>query len=101
MQDKSARVGFDWHSLAPVLDKLKEELGELEEAVGDAARASRDAIAEEFGDLLFVIANVARHLKLDLVTALRAAKQKFRRRIAHIEPRLATDGRTPTQSTLA
>ena len=67
MQNKAARVGFDWPSLAPVLDKLKEELAELEAEIAAAGAADRtDAkIEEEFGDLLFVVANVARHLKVD------------------------------------
>ena len=64
--------------------------------------ASRRAkIEEEFGDLLFVMANVARHLKLDPETALRGANDKFRRRFAHIEARLAEDGRTPADSDLS
>jgi ATP diphosphatase len=106
LQDKAARVGFDWPSLAPVLDKVKEELAELEEAV--AARSDpagptplhRAAIEEEFGDLLFAVANVARHLKLDPEAALRAANAKFTRRFHAIEEKLAADGRTPAQSTL-
>jgi ATP diphosphatase len=106
LQDKAARVGFDWPSLTPVLDKLKEELAELEAAVS-ATRAPagagpyRDSIAEEFGDLLFVVANVARHLKIDAEGALRAANQKFVRRFRRIEELLAAEGRTPAQSTLA
>jgi ATP diphosphatase len=60
LQDKAAKVGFDWPSLAPVFDKLKEEFGELEAAM--ASSADRTKIGEEFGDLLFVVANVARHL---------------------------------------
>ena len=98
LQDKAARVGFDWPSLAPVFDKMREELAELEAVTGGDDRAK---IEEEFGDLLFVIANVARHLKLDPETALRGASQKFIRRFAHIEASLAADGRTPAQSNLA
>ena len=101
LQDKAAKVGFDWPSLAPVFDKLKEELAELEEAVAGGAQANRGHIEEEFGDLLFVIANVARHLKLDPEGALRAANQKFTRRFGHVEERLAADGRAPSQATLA
>ena len=98
LQDKAARVGFDWPSLAPVFDKMREELAELEAVTGGDDRAK---IEEEFGDLLFVIANVARHLKLDPETALRGASQKFIRRFADIEASLAADGRTPAQSNLA
>ena len=105
MQDKAAKVGFDWPSLAPVFDKLKEELAELEQAIaaGDREHAAQQAakIGEEFGDLLFVIANVARHLKVDPEAALRSANQKFVRRFERIEELLAAQGRTPAQSTLA
>jgi nucleoside triphosphate diphosphatase len=103
LQDKAARVGFDWPSLVPVFDKLKEELAELEAAVaaGATAGGERDKIEEELGDLLFVIANVARHLKIDPEGALRAANQKFARRFGAIEVKLAERGRTPAQSNLA
>ena len=104
MQDKAAKVGFDWPSLAPVFDKLKEELAELEQAIaaGDREHAANKArIGEEFGDLLFVIANVARHLKVDPEAALRSANQKFVRRFRRIEELLAAQDRTPAQSTLA
>jgi MazG family protein len=108
LQDKAAKVGFDWPSLVPVFDKLKEELAELEQAVAAggrkdvaAAPSDRAKIEEEFGDLLFVVANVARHLKIDPEAALRSANQKFIRRFGRIEDLLAADGRTPAQSTLA
>ncbi len=105
LQNKAAKVGFDWPSLTPVLAKVKEELAELEQALGDdykvASGEDRKAIEEEFGDLMFVLANVARHLKLDPEGALRAANGKFVRRFHHIEARLAESGREPAQSTLA
>ena len=108
LQHKAARVGFDWPSLAPVFDKLREEIGELEQAVTSSAGQARDGeladpskVEEEFGDLLFVAANVARHLGIDPEAALRAANQKFMRRFARIEALLAVAGRTPAQSTLA
>jgi ATP diphosphatase len=97
LQDKAAKVGFDWPSLAPVFDKLKEELGELEAAISTSAS---EKIGEEFGDLLFVVANVARHLEIDPEAALRAANQKFIRRFRRIEELLAAQGRTPAHSTL-
>ena len=105
LQDKAAWVGFDWPTLAPVFDKLKEELGELEQVVGDDSKPvgsspDRAKIEEEFGDLLFVVANVARHLKIDPEAALRSANQKFIRRFGRIEQLLAADGRAPSQSTL-
>jgi ATP diphosphatase len=102
LQHKAAKVGFDWPSLAPVFDKLKEELAELEQAVASGGtQTDRAKIEEEFGDLLFVIANVARHLQLDPEGALRAANQKFIRRFRRIEELLAAQGREPAQSTLA
>jgi ATP diphosphatase len=107
LQDKAAKVGFDWPSVEPVLDKLKEELAEFEQAVGRDAKAAtasashRAKIEEELGDLLFVVANIARHLKTDPEAALRAANQKFTRRFRRIEELLAEDGRAPAQSTLA
>ncbi len=114
LQDKAAKVGFDWPSLQPVFDKMREELAELEDvALGADPRgaqqcvasesvvaSSRQRISEEFGDLLFVMANVARHLKLDPEAALRGANEKFRRRFAYIEERLADDGRSPLDSDL-
>ena len=97
LQNKAARVGFDWPSLKPVFAKMKEELGELEEVVAgdDMAR-----IEEEYGDLLFVIANVARHLSIDPEQALRATNAKFIRRFQRIEELLAVRGKTPAQSDL-
>lgn len=105
LQDKAAAVGFDWPDLAPVFAKVREELAELEEAVGVTSSpatgsAAHDAISGELGDLLFVIANVARHLKVDPEAALRRTNQKFVRRFEGIENRLAEHGRTPAGSTL-
>jgi nucleoside triphosphate diphosphatase len=104
LQNKAAKVGFDWPSLLPVLAKLKEELAELEEVIAERQAGqpnADDAVAEEFGDLLFVIANVARHLKLDPEVALRAANDKFIRRFRYIEERLVAQGRAPSESDLA
>ncbi|MEM1307175.1 MAG: nucleoside triphosphate pyrophosphohydrolase [Pseudomonadota bacterium] len=101
LQNKAARVGFDWPSLAPVLEKMREELAELDQAraAGDTA-AARAEQHEEFGDLLFVMANVARHLDIDPEAALRDANAKFTRRFSAIEVALADDGRTPAESSL-
>lgn len=110
LQGKAAKVGFDWPSLAPVFDKMREELAELEHVALPADPRGEEPdrtpertakIEEEFGDLLFVMANVARHLKLDPEAALRAANQKFVRRFHHIERRLAEQNRAPADSTLA
>ena len=98
LQDRAARVGFDWPDATAVLDKIAEETAELVEArdAGDDAR-----VAEEYGDLMFVMANLARHLRLDPEAALRAANAKFTRRFHHIEAALAATGRTPVESSLA
>jgi MazG family protein len=108
LQAKAARVGFDWPSLAPVFDKMREELAELEAVALPAdprgptppTGAADPRIAEEIGDLLFVVANVARHLSVDPENALRSANAKFTRRFNHIEQRLAEQGKSPADSTL-
>ncbi|PVA11800.1 nucleoside triphosphate pyrophosphohydrolase [Pelagivirga sediminicola] len=98
LQKRAARVGFDWPGTKGVLDKIAEEMAELAEA-----QASGDALhaEEEFGDLLFVMANLARHMKIDPEAALRRANAKFTRRFARIESLLAAQGKTPEQSDLA
>jgi len=103
LQQKAAAVGFDWPSLAPVLAKVREEIDELEAATeaNDGQPIDLAHAAEELGDLLFVAANVARHLNVDPEGALRAANEKFRRRFSYIETRLAEQGRRPGDSSLA
>ena len=96
-QHQAAKIGFDWPSLKPVFDKLKEEIAELEAEIESGAG---DAIAEEYGDVLFVLANVARHLRLDPETALRGANAKFGRRFRHVEARLREDGRPAAEVSL-
>ena len=98
LQKRAARVGFDWPSTDEVLAKLREEMEELVEARESLGAAE---VEEEFGDLLFVMANLARHLKVDPEAALRAANQKFTRRFNRIEDWLAEDGRAPAASDLA
>ena len=80
--------------------KAREELGELEEAIAKAPAKDDPAVAGELGDLLFVIANVARHLGVDPEAALRLTNDKFTRRFSAIEAALAREGRTPQQSNL-
>jgi MazG family protein len=94
LQAKAAKVGFDWPDVTPVYDKIAEELDELKSAPAPSR-------AEELGDLLFVIANLARHYGIDPEDALRAANRKFERRFRHIEEALAKSGKTPAQSDLA
>jgi nucleoside triphosphate diphosphatase len=98
LQKRAARVGFDWPSTAEVVDKIAEEARELVEARDTMTQAE---VAEEFGDLMFVMANLARHLKVDPEAALRAANAKFTRRFEFIEDRLAEAGRSPAESDLA
>ena len=98
LQARAARVGFDWPSTDQVLDKMAEEIAELVEARDQLTEAE---VAEEFGDLLFVMANLARHMNVDPEAALRGANGKFTRRFQRIEDWLAETGRTPDQSDLA
>ena len=98
LQKRAARVGFDWPSTDEVLDKIVEEAGELVEARDSLSAAE---LADEFGDLMFVIVNLGRHLGLDAEAALRGANAKFTRRFGRIEDWLAERGVTPAQSDLA
>ncbi|MCC5970545.1 MAG: nucleoside triphosphate pyrophosphohydrolase [Pararhodobacter sp.] len=97
LQNRAARVGFDWPEIGQVVDKITEEAQELAEARDGLSQAE---ITEEFGDLLFVMANLARHLQIDPEAALRAANIKFTRRFRSIEAALAAQGRSPADSTL-
>lgn len=98
LQKRAARVGFDWPDTAFVLDKLVEEAGELVEA---RATASPEAMLDEFGDLLFVMVNLGRHLGLDAEEALRGTNAKFTQRFESIEAALAARGKRPEDSDLA
>ncbi|WP_282342070.1 nucleoside triphosphate pyrophosphohydrolase [Pseudomonas sp. PS02288] len=90
LQKRAAHVGFDWPDALPVVDKVREELDEVLEAMSEN---DPRAIAEEVGDLLFVAVNLARHLKVDPEAALRGANAKFERRFRFIEQRLRERGR--------
>jgi ATP diphosphatase len=98
LQNRAARVGFDWPSTDQVIDKIQEEAAELVEARDEL---THDEMTEEFGDLMFVMANLARHLKIEPEAALRAANAKFTRRFEGVEARLKDMGKTPDQSDLA
>jgi nucleoside triphosphate diphosphatase len=93
LQSKAAKVGFDWPTVDNVYDKIAEEIAEFREAPAEKK-------AEEFGDLLFALANVARHLGIDPEAALRGTNEKFLRRFKHIEAELEKSGKTPAQSGL-
>jgi ATP diphosphatase len=97
LQKRAARVGFDWPDASHVLAKIVEETHELIEA---RDHLTPDKVTEEFGDLLFVMANLARHMKVDPEEALRATNAKFTRRFAWIEAALAVAGKRPEDSTL-
>lgn len=97
LQKRASQVGFDWADALPVVDKVREELDEVLEAM---AGGDTEAQAEEVGDLLFVVVNLARKLKVDPETALRAANAKFERRFRYIETALRDQGRTLEDSNL-
>ena len=94
---RAARVGFDWENPEQVIEKLHEELAELEEARRNAAPAE---LENEIGDLFFVLVNLARFMKVDPEQALRKTNTKFRRRFGYIERKLGEQGKTPEAATL-
>ncbi len=91
LQKRAARVGFDWTDAKDVLNKISEETGELVEAID---QSDPDKIEDEFGDLLFALANLSRHLKVDPEAALRRTNEKFMRRFQFIEREIARSKRT-------
>jgi nucleoside triphosphate diphosphatase len=97
LQEKAGKVGFDWNDVRAVMEKIKEEIVEVE---AEIAEGSTQALSNEVGDMLFAAVNLARHLKVDPEAALRQANAKFERRFAHIENRLAESGRTPEKASL-
>ncbi|AMA46888.1 nucleoside triphosphate pyrophosphohydrolase [Pseudomonas alabamensis] len=97
LQKRAAQVGFDWPDALPVLDKVREELDEVLQAM---AEGDADAIEDELGDLLFATANLARHLKQDPENALRRANRKFERRFRFIEQALRDSARPFEDCTL-
>ncbi len=98
LQNRAARVGFDWPNVAHVMDKLVEESRELTEA---HQSLSQEKIEEEFGDLAFVLANIARHLKIDPEAALRRANDKFTRRFNGVEDEFAARQQSMSDKSLA
>ncbi|MDR6675953.1 nucleoside triphosphate pyrophosphohydrolase [Pseudomonas oryzihabitans] len=97
LQKRAANVGFDWADATPVVAKIQEELDEVREAMANGQAAQ---VAEEVGDLLFVMVNLARHLRVDAEDALRQANAKFERRFRYIEEALKAQGRTPQEASL-
>jgi nucleoside triphosphate diphosphatase len=98
LQARASTVGFDWNNAQAVIAKLREETEEIELAL---RQDDQQGVGEEIGDLLFAMANLARHLKVDPEAALRGANAKFERRFAHIEAQLAREGRGPRDASLA
>ncbi|MGI6245614.1 MAG: nucleoside triphosphate pyrophosphohydrolase [Pseudochelatococcus sp.] len=110
LQRKAARVGFDWTDTRDVIAKVREELAEVEEAIAKAATkaatraehepGARAAVKEEIGDLLFAVANLARHLDIDPEAAARATNDKFTSRFRYIEDHIERYGKTISEATL-
>ena len=98
LQKRAAKVGFDWPDTSDVLDKMHEELGEFVEA---AARVDKNEMEAEFGDILFTVANLARHLKIDPEAALRRTNEKFRNRFQFIEREVEASGKAFEDHSLA
>ncbi len=98
VQEKAGAVGFDWPDVSGPLQKVREELAEIEQELG---RDTDPALARELGDLLFAVVNLARHLTIDPERELRAASHRFRERFQHIERRLREQGRAPSDASLA
>ncbi|WP_106795656.1 nucleoside triphosphate pyrophosphohydrolase [Rhizobium sp. H4] len=97
LQERAAKVGFDWSAPEPILDKIEEEIGELRMALRDGDRAK---VNDELGDLIFAVVNIGRHVKADPEQALRGTNTKFRRRFNHIEQVLDAEGETLEAATL-
>jgi ATP diphosphatase len=97
LQERAAKVGFDWSSPEPILDKIEEEIAELREAL---ASNDKQKVADELGDLIFAVVNIGRHVGTDPEMALRGTNTKFRRRFAHIETELEAAGETLEEATL-
>jgi len=91
LQERAAKVGFDWSEAAPILDKIEEEIGELREAL---AGNEPDKVKDELGDLIFALVNIGRHVGAEPEQALRGTNTKFRNRFSYIETSLHASGET-------
>jgi ATP diphosphatase len=99
LQKRAARVGFDWKAAGPVIDKIEEEIGELRAELA-AGQPDPERLTDEIGDVLFAVANLARHCKVDPEAALRSTNDKFERRFRYVERELAKHGRKPAEASL-
>jgi len=97
LQERAAKVGFDWKEAAPILDKIEEEIRELREAI---ASHDRGSMSDEFGDVLFALVNFGRHAGIEAETALRGTNEKFRRRFHYVEAALNASGSSLETATL-
>ena len=97
LQEKAARVGFDWKDAKPILDKIEEEIAELREAIESD---DRSAVEDEFGDVLFALVNFGRHLKIDPEKAVRGTNEKFRMRLHAVERALEQAGSSLEEASL-
>jgi len=97
LQQKAAKVGFDWGAAGPVLDKIEEEIDELREAIASGKAAD---MTDEYGDVLFAMVNLGRHLEIEPETALRGTNEKFRSRFHAVEKALTERGSNLDEATL-
>jgi ATP diphosphatase len=96
LQNRAARVGFDWTNARDILAKIREEMGELEAEIG----GDKDAVEDELGDLFFALVNLARRLEVDPEAALRRTNRKFERRFREVEARMAAKGQAMSSASL-
>src|SRR5215510_15030167 len=102
ISSRAARVGFDWPDIEGIFDKLQEEVRELKEEISAGGKETqRERLEDEIGDMMFVIVNIARYLKIDSESALKRANRKFKTRFQHMESELAKQGKTLAQTSLA
>src|SRR5499425_2204486 len=100
ISSRAARVGFDWPDIEGVLEKLQEEIAELREAISGPVESRQSRLEDEIGDLLFVMVNIARVLKIDSESALKRANRKFKTRFQYMENELARQGKNLEQTSL-
>lgn len=101
ISSRAARVGFDWPDVEGIFEKLQEEVRELKEVIAeDNDKTRRERLEDEIGDMLFVMVNIARYLKIDSESALKRANRKFKARFQHMESELAQQGKTVEETTL-
>jgi MazG family protein len=101
ISSRAARVGFDWPDVDGIFEKLQEEVRELKDVISSGGdEAQRERLEDEIGDMLFVIVNIARYLKVDSESALKRANRKFKTRFQYMEAELAKEGKSLDQTSL-